>query len=131
MQELESCPSCKGKCELKDTLHLAAKYPRWGEKPYYVECSVCHARSTYFVTKEEAIDYWNKRSSHRHKPIAGCPMCEEGSGMLLNQYHPLYKKPMVHIACDECGFKTGHFNTVDEAIDNWNGVKNDDKGPSD
>lgn len=126
MQELESCPLCHGECEVKDTLKIAENFPAWGEYPYYVECSVCHARSSYFETREEAITYWNTRKKYRHKPIAGCPMCECGNGMLMEGYHPIYKKQRAHVACDECGFKTGHFDTADEAIDNWNGVKNDD-----
>ena len=131
MQELK-CPCCHGKCELKDTLKIARKMGRrWEELPYYIVCTVCHAHSGFFDTEEAAINHWTKHNKNRHKPIAGCPLCEEGSGMLLEGYNPLYRKRMYSVSCNDCGFKSGFYETADEAIDNWNGVKNDDKGPSD
>lgn len=122
MCELVNCPTCKGKCEIKKVSGRinAANINKY---PYYVECLECHASTgEFFESKEAAASFWNTRNEHRQKPIAGCPVCGAGSGVLRMSDHPVgWGIPAWYIFCYDCGFRTWFFDTPEEAINSWNG----------
>lgn len=62
MIELEKCPLCGGKAELRENL-----YEDYYIKRYYTvhctECSCSVGNTNVCLTKEEAIREWNRRVS--------------------------------------------------------------------
>lgn len=50
-QEIERCPKCKGICLAETTR----------QSRIYIRCRACGLRSPDFKTREQAIEFWNKR----------------------------------------------------------------------
>lgn len=70
MTELKPCPFCKGKAKFRDSLVITPVIDENGayvdadisdDRPYWIECIVCHATSGDFNEEDEAIEAWNRR----------------------------------------------------------------------
>lgn len=63
MKELKPCPFCGGK---NTEILISEAY--FIEYQYSIVCNInkggCGARSGYYLTSEEAIEAWNRRTRH-------------------------------------------------------------------
>ena len=56
MDELKPCPFCGG----------PASYKVWSDHEYHcVECFDCSIEMNYFDSKQEAVDFWNRRTPEK------------------------------------------------------------------
>lgn len=62
MVELKPCPFCYRKSTERPELRESRDYEGYdGYSAYYVECTRCHARTSYHTTRNNAILAWNYR----------------------------------------------------------------------
>lgn len=110
--EIKPCPFC-GSEKLYTDEGLFKKY---------VFCRNCHAYGPSGDTVEEALRLWNHAPRMKEEPkmekMLEIKCCECGNHTLRlidDAYEAMYR-----IQCANCGRRTVLYESVDEAIANWN-----------
>lgn len=57
--ELKACPFCGGEA----TVVILTLSDREETKEPYVICKTCHAMSAWYMSREDAINAWNRRAN--------------------------------------------------------------------
>lgn len=111
MEKLKPCFRCHSEiieiCDHSDVLKT--------QRPFFIICLSCLCRSAYYRTKEEAIDWWNKRPTSWISVKERKPQISEVVHIFTIYGFARYEYTVIQRRENKIGFKNEKYHyTIDE-----------------